>query len=902
MQARELESLFLAYRDEADVDALSQVFDRAAPELQTLARHLVREPSEAEDLLQETFLTAIERANDWQRDRRLLPWLVGILALAARRRARERSRTPDPRRINSPVDTAPDSSASAHEFRAEVERALAALPQEERELLSQYLLDERKPHEIAGEQGLAPGTVRMRIQRALESLRRLLPVGAALGGAALLTSPRTLAEVRREVLARGRERAPELAAASTGLLAGIAALPKSLLSIALVASAGLVTWLALQPGSGQRPEGNPGSLAAGPALAHGEPRAARIEAGSAAGERSPALDAGVVAGGDWVRIAIEEPTRFESGALRILVKAIGEEAELRPSLPASRELLIDVSSLARGSAHPSSLLVRLDHSDYMPETVSVEWPSTDVAPGRREARAAVRLRPALAFVEGTIALEGLEPDPRGLLALVSWNEPGANMATILDQADQVAPGRFRLRSPHGGPLVLVVAHAGAAPLSTHVELTPGQSNDVGLLTLEAGLAIRGRVVLPESGAGWRAEIEATARLARDNGVGALQRLAWNGEVLYRGSGSARTGEDGRFEIRGLSKCDYKLRCSLGADSPSARRAFVIGDWTADGMTNSTDVTLDARAPSEDLVVDLSHAARLGFVLRVVSNGQPVPSPELDWLMTDHGSMGTSGDERGETSILVATQSPFRVRVSKAGFVARELELQPSRIEHGSVVEVNLDPGAPLVDLEFDTGEIGLEGMFWATLFPIESLGETRPDALDMTQPRGDIAGRETSRILEDGRFSKSISAGRYWGRIFPHHWPDNQGTTDLLPAAFECKLEPGRRNRVHVEMHHGGRIRIDSRAFPRSQSQIRLALADSSGKSLRAEFWERSLDSSGIPSSRGTVDAVFAGALMSSAPLPAGDYVLTVRPPGKDATEHQITLEPGKSSTLVLSP
>ena len=50
------------------------------------------------------------------------------------------------------------------------------------------------------------------------------------------------------------------------------------------------------------------------------------------------------------------------------------------------------------------------------------------------------------------------------------------------------------------------------------------------------------------------------------------------------------------------------------------------------------------------------------------------------------------------------------------------------------------------------------------------------------------------------------------------------------------------------------------------------------------------------------MDAVFAGALMSSAPLPAGDYVLTVRPSGKDASEQRLTLEPGKSSTLVLSP
>lgn len=902
MQEHELEGLFERYRSRGDVDALAQVFDCAAPELQALALHLVREPPEAEDLLQETFLGAIERAEHWQRGRRLMPWLVGILVVGARRRARERARTPDPVRLGSQAELTPEDSAAAREFRAEVERALASLGRDERELLAQYLLEERQPHEIAGDEGLAPGTVRMRIQRALDSLRRLLPVGAALGGAALITSSRSLADVRGQVLARGRERAPELAAVSGGMLAGMAALPKSLLALALVASAGLATWLVCERRSGHVPEGDPGSLAVGPALAPGGSTAARIEASPTAGERAPAASADASPRGEWVRIAIEQPVQLDSGTLRILVKAPDEKLQLRLALHASRELLLDVSSLAHGGQHPACLLVRVDHPDYMPETTTIEWPATVVAPGRREARGALRLRPAVAFVEGTIALDGLEPDPRGLLALVSWNDPGARMATILDQADQVSPGRFRLRSPHAGPHTLVVAHAEAAPRSTQLELAPGQSSDVGLVTLERGPAIRGRVRLPDSGSGWQASIEATAKYFHEDEPGQLQHLSANRKEFQRWSGSARTDADGRFELRGLSKCTYKLQVRLGMVDEGGGRALVIGDWTEEGLVDLTQVTRDVAAPSEDVVVDLSQAAHLGFVLRAVSNGKPIPSPEVRWLTPDNRSMAAFGDERGETSILVATRSSFRLRLSRAGFQSRELELQPARIDHGSVIDVILDPGPPLADLEFDTGGIQLEGKFCATLGRIDSTDEARADVLDQTEVHEGNSGQETSGILADGRLAKPIKPGRYWGRIFPRTWPDDQGTTDLLPASFECTLEPGHRTRVRVEMHAGGRIRIDAGAFPASQSQIRLALTDVSGKSVRADLWERTLEASGTPTSRGTVDAVFAGAQMVSSPLPPGAYVLTVRLPGKDPSEYRLTLEPGKTSTVVLSP
>jgi DNA-directed RNA polymerase specialized sigma24 family protein len=64
------------------------VYDRLAPELLRVALHLVRDAAEAEDVLQATFVSAIERAEKFDPQERVMPWLVGILGNEARR-ARE---------------------------------------------------------------------------------------------------------------------------------------------------------------------------------------------------------------------------------------------------------------------------------------------------------------------------------------------------------------------------------------------------------------------------------------------------------------------------------------------------------------------------------------------------------------------------------------------------------------------------------------------------------------------------------------------------------------------------------------------------------------------------------------------------------------------------------------------
>src|SRR5262245_30081738 len=209
MRDQELDRLFDRFRRKGDVPALGTVFDATAPELLHVAMSLVRDPGEADDLLQETFLTAIERAARYDAERRLAPWLLGILVHHARELRRLRAREIRPERLAP--STADGTEARAHERepphapeqalsrRPAGARALPELSWGVRALREEFRQGGKTAAEIARAGGLASGAVRMRVHRALERLRRLLPAGLALGGAADARG-RGLADVRAVVL------------------------------------------------------------------------------------------------------------------------------------------------------------------------------------------------------------------------------------------------------------------------------------------------------------------------------------------------------------------------------------------------------------------------------------------------------------------------------------------------------------------------------------------------------------------------------------------------------------------------------------------------------------------------------------------------------------------------------
>src|SRR5882672_4279362 len=204
MARGELESLFERFRDRGDLAALARVFDRTAPQLLSVARHLASAEAAAEDLVQATFVAAIEHAQRFEANRELVPWMVGILTNKAKLARALAARETDVVRLEQRGERDPALDAELSEFVATLNRALEVVPSRYRDLLRMHLGDGRTPEQIARELGREKGTVRVQLHRALAHLRRVLPPGFALGAAVWLGSPRGLAAVRSNVLRHAR--------------------------------------------------------------------------------------------------------------------------------------------------------------------------------------------------------------------------------------------------------------------------------------------------------------------------------------------------------------------------------------------------------------------------------------------------------------------------------------------------------------------------------------------------------------------------------------------------------------------------------------------------------------------------------------------------------------------------
>ncbi|MCC7172776.1 MAG: sigma-70 family RNA polymerase sigma factor, partial [Planctomycetes bacterium] len=202
---------FLEYSATGRPDALAEVFDLCAPELLLVAHHLAAPGVQAEDLIQQMFLVAIQNAERFDGMRPLMPWLCGILVNVARA-ANRRSRRSDAVAARPELERDdPAEVAQARELAAETLRAIDDLPARQREVLTLRLVHGLTPTEIAHALREPVGTVKSWIHRGVERLRTLLPAGFAAALVLLVGSDRSLAQAKDVVLAAADARGTELA-------------------------------------------------------------------------------------------------------------------------------------------------------------------------------------------------------------------------------------------------------------------------------------------------------------------------------------------------------------------------------------------------------------------------------------------------------------------------------------------------------------------------------------------------------------------------------------------------------------------------------------------------------------------------------------------------------------------
>jgi RNA polymerase sigma-70 factor (ECF subfamily) len=165
---------------QGDTDAFDAVYDAYRARVFSFLLRLSRHRTLAEDLLDEVWLRLVAHARMLQPDTRLAPWLYTVarnLYWSHRRSCLfEETRLPalldlgpSPASWPSPFDL-----AAAGELERRLERAIAALPPQHREVLLLVTHEGLTPGEAAAVCGVTPEALRQRLARARAALADVL--------------------------------------------------------------------------------------------------------------------------------------------------------------------------------------------------------------------------------------------------------------------------------------------------------------------------------------------------------------------------------------------------------------------------------------------------------------------------------------------------------------------------------------------------------------------------------------------------------------------------------------------------------------------------------------------------------------------------------------------------------
>ena len=145
------------------------------PRLRRYARALTGDWSFADDLVQETLARAVSRRHLWIRRKSIRPWLFTIMHNLYVNEIEKRARTPATVAVDPDDTGAPAAErVDAVLLMRDLDRSLAALPEEQREVVLLVGLERLTYKETARVLGIPIGTVMSRLSRGRERLRGLM--------------------------------------------------------------------------------------------------------------------------------------------------------------------------------------------------------------------------------------------------------------------------------------------------------------------------------------------------------------------------------------------------------------------------------------------------------------------------------------------------------------------------------------------------------------------------------------------------------------------------------------------------------------------------------------------------------------------------------------------------------
>jgi len=197
----ELLDRFVGGRDEA---AFAALVDRHGPMVLGVCRRLLHDPHEAEDAFQAVFLVLARKAGGIGRKELVGNWLYGVslkVATRARRLAARRPKTGDVLDYDArrPSVPGPAESVASNEAAARLHEEVARLPERYRAAVVACYFEGKSCEETAALLGCPVGTVKGRLSRARDLLRKRLERRGVTDPAALLTTALAAPDVRASV-------------------------------------------------------------------------------------------------------------------------------------------------------------------------------------------------------------------------------------------------------------------------------------------------------------------------------------------------------------------------------------------------------------------------------------------------------------------------------------------------------------------------------------------------------------------------------------------------------------------------------------------------------------------------------------------------------------------------------
>jgi RNA polymerase sigma-70 factor (ECF subfamily) len=161
-----------------DRAALEQLLEQIAPLVHRFGLRMCRHTADAEDVLQDTLLSVADHLGEYEGRASLASWVFMLARTACARRRRGLKNQPhlseEAAGEAASAEGSPEHAAGQKQLRVALERALAALSDEQREVLLLRDMEGLSAPEVAESLGLSVEAVKSRLHRARAKLRQAL--------------------------------------------------------------------------------------------------------------------------------------------------------------------------------------------------------------------------------------------------------------------------------------------------------------------------------------------------------------------------------------------------------------------------------------------------------------------------------------------------------------------------------------------------------------------------------------------------------------------------------------------------------------------------------------------------------------------------------------------------------